>query len=142
MRRSIIGVCGGLLVVALGGYLVVEREVFSEPDAKPAQRQELPYPPGDPVPAQAERTAQDLTAEDERTQRAALVPELEHTLSAGRLLPKGTRLRLWPNSWHEEGGYANAQATLGKPGEPARHVVLAFAQKDKAWRITLVEEVK
>ncbi|MFF4830072.1 hypothetical protein ACFY20_46055 [Streptomyces sp. NPDC001312] len=144
MRKLIFGACGGLLLIAaVVIYFVVDQRSDSDTDsAKPQGRQELPYRPGKPVPAQAADVAQDLVADDVQTQRAALTPEWEKELPPGRLLAKGSRLELRQNSWHEEDGYANAQATLKKPGESAQRVLLAFAQRDGAWRITLAEEIK
>lgn len=143
MRKWIFGVSGGLLLIAVVVYFVVGNRSDSDTDsAKPPGQQELPYRPGKPVPAQVADVVQDLVADDVQTQRAALTPEWEKALPPGRLLAKGSRLELRKNSWHEEGGYANAQATLKKPGESAQRVLLAFAQRDGAWQITLAEEIK
>ncbi|MFF1278716.1 hypothetical protein ACFVZC_35955 [Streptomyces marokkonensis] len=63
-------------------------------------------------------------------------------LATGRLLPEGTRIDLKKDSWHENNGYANAQATLTKPGKPAQHILIGFAKRSSGWRITVVEVVK
>ncbi|MEU1462558.1 hypothetical protein ABZ467_18080 [Streptomyces sp. NPDC005727] len=143
VRKLIVGVCSGLLLIAVVVYFVVDNRSHSDTDsAKPQGRQGLPYLPGKPIPEQAARAAQDLAADDVQTQRAALTPEWEGALPPGRLLAKGSHLELRKNSWHEEGGYANAQAMLRKPGESAQRFLLAFAQRDGAWRITLAEGIK
>jgi hypothetical protein len=39
---------------------------------------------------------------------------------ARRLTAKDAKLRLKDGTWHEEGGYANAQAALKEPGKPTQ----------------------
>jgi hypothetical protein len=58
---------------------------------------------------------------------------------ARRLTAKDAKLRLKDGTWHEEGGYANAQAALKEPGKPTQQVLLGFARSDGAWRIILAE---
>ncbi|MDX2647521.1 hypothetical protein PV341_28930 [Streptomyces sp. PA03-1a] len=142
MRKMILWVSGGILVIVACTvtYFVLDGK-SDQADAK-SQDQQLPYVPGTPIPAQAARTAQNLVANDAKTQRAAVTPELERVLQPGRLFAVGSRLELQKDSWHEEGGFANAQATLDEPGMPVRHVLLAFTTRDGSWRITLIEEIK
>ncbi len=142
MRKLIFGASGGLLLIAVVAYFLIDGKWLSGTDAKPQDQQQLPYKPGEPVPDQAVRVAQDLAADDAQRQRTALTPELEKMLPPGRLLAKGSRLELRKNSWHEDGGYANAQAMLKRPGESEHSLLLAFAKRSGAWRITLAQEIK
>ncbi|MGF3135558.1 hypothetical protein [Streptomyces albidoflavus] len=143
--RKILLILGVVLVAAFGiGYLVLrDDQPPSPPDSgKPPGASALPYKPGKPLPTQAADIAQDLASSDASTQRAALTPELDQALATGRLLPEGTRIDLKKDSWHENNGYANAQATLTKPGKPAQHILIGFAKRSSGWRITVVEVVK
>ncbi|MFB7447513.1 hypothetical protein [Streptomyces sp. NPDC056194] len=144
MRRTLL-ILGLVLAAAFGiSYLALRDDrPPSPPDGgKPPGAPALPYKPGGPLPAQAADVARDLASSDAATQRAALTPELDQALAAGRLLPEGTRIDLSDDSWHEDNGYANAQATLTKPGKPAQHVLIGFAKRSTGWRVTVVEVVK
>ncbi|MBB4983836.1 MULTISPECIES: hypothetical protein [Streptomyces] len=144
MRKTLL-ILGLVLAAAFGiSYLVLRDDQPPSPPGggKPPGAPALPYKPGGPLPAQAADAAQDLASSDAATQRAALTPELDQALAAGRLLPEGTRIDLSDDSWHEDNGYANAQATLTKPGKPAQHVLIGFAKRSAGWRITVVEVVK
>ncbi|GGT26582.1 hypothetical protein [Streptomyces purpureus] len=144
MRKTLLFL-GLTLVAAFGiGYLALRDDQPPRPpdNGKPPGAPSLPYKSGGPLPAQAADIAQDLASSDAATQRAALTPELDHALEAGRLLPEGTRIDLSEDSWHEANGYANAQATLTKPGKPAQHVLMGFAKRSTGWRITVVEVLK
>ncbi|MEU5104998.1 hypothetical protein AB0H07_22370 [Streptomyces sp. NPDC021354] len=132
------------LTIAAGVVLLIAATIAavhayrSDTSAEKPPAQEL-YEPGGPVPAEAARVARDLVAEDEKTQRVALAPELERTLPEGRLTARNAKLRLKDGTWHEEDGIANAQATLEEPGKPAQRVLLGFARSGGAWRIILAE---
>ncbi|MFD4942628.1 hypothetical protein ACFVYE_19135 [Streptomyces sp. NPDC058239] len=146
MRRIllILGVALTAMTTGTFGYLAFRGHQPPHPPegGKPPGAPALPYKPGKPLPAQAADAAQDLTSSDPATQRAALTPELDQALASGRLLPEGTRINLSKGSWHEDSGYANAQATLTKPGKPAQHILIGFAKRNAGWHVTAVEVVK
>ncbi|MEU0629159.1 hypothetical protein [Streptomyces sp. NPDC005989] len=147
MRRKTLLILGlGLALVAAAGigYLALRGDQPHAPaeSGKPPGAGALRYKPGGPPPAQAAAVVRDLTSNGADTQRGALTPELDEALVGGRLLPKGTRIDLTRDTWHEADGYANAQATLTKPGEASQQVLIGFAKRSTGWRITVVEVVK
>ncbi|MEU0808319.1 hypothetical protein [Streptomyces sp. NPDC005970] len=127
------------VVLLIAATIAAVHAYRTDTSAEKPPAQELRYEPGGPVPAEAARVARDLVAEDEKTQRVALAPELERTLPEGRLTARNAKLRLKDGTWHEEDGIANAQATLEEPGKPAQRVLLGFARSGGAWRIILAE---
>ncbi|MFE6662422.1 hypothetical protein ACFVFH_02475 [Streptomyces sp. NPDC057697] len=146
MRETPLVLSLGLALVAAAGigYLVLRGDPPppTTEAGKPSSARALPYKPGGSPPAQATDVVKDLTSRDADTQRAALTPELEKALGAGRLLSEGTRIDLAEGTWHEANGYANVQAALSKPGEAAQHVLIGFAKRSTGWRITVMEVVK
>ncbi|MFF1651401.1 hypothetical protein [Streptomyces sp. NPDC058240] len=144
MRKTLL-ILGLALVAAAGiGYLALrgDQPPATAEGSKSSGTRALPYKPGGSPPTQAAGAVQDLTSKNVVTQRAALTPELDEALAGGRLLPEGTRIDLTRGTWHEANGYANAQATLTKPGKSAQHVLIGFTKRSTGWRITVVEVVK
>ena len=132
--RNYLVVGGGFAVLAIAIVLLW-------PSRGPATVDSL-YRPGEPVPADAAQLARTLVSADPAAQRGALVPELDQALPKGRLFPERAELSLEDRSWHEQYGFANAMGRLGVPGQPVQRLLLAFAKRDGAWRITLAEMVR
>ena len=133
MRRFVV-IGGGFAVFAIAIVLLW-------PSRGPATVDSL-YQPGGPVPADAAQLARTLVSADPTAQRGALVPELDQALPKGRLFPERAELTLEDRSWHEQHGFANAMGRLDVPGQPSQRLMLAFAKRDGAWRITLAEVVR
>ncbi|WP_329025286.1 hypothetical protein [Streptomyces sp. NBC_01423] len=143
-RKTFPILCVGLALMAAAGIGYVHLRGDHPPaDAgKPSSARSLPYGPGSSPPPQAVAAARDLASDDVGTQRAALTPELDEALADGRLLPEGSRVDLTKGTWHQAHGYANAQATVTKPGRSAQHVLIGFARRSTGWRVTVVEVVR
>jgi len=92
-----------------------------------------------PTPRVVSVVAHRLVARNALTQRSALAPALAAVLPRGRLLPRGSGLKLDPRGWRASGRFANATGTLRVPRRKVRRVEVGFVRTHQGWRVTFLE---
>jgi hypothetical protein len=91
--------------------------------------------PGAPPPAAAEQVASQLASPNATVAHSVLAPAAGALVSGGPLFPSGSTLTLAPDSWHQNGRFANATANVRDNSKTSTYEI-GFLDTPAGWRVT------